>query len=126
MYKLKFLHRIDTGAKGNKADKVYHSVSLSDSEIELFAKNWRTTGMIELVEVQSKGKLKEVDVIKLFYSEADDEDKKIKDALLEKYGPKFSESLAKKREEAKELGIKGYALMSEETLDKKIEEIKKS
>ena len=125
MYKIKFLQRIDTGAKGNKADRKYHTVSLDDSEIESYGKNWRSTGMKEISEIELKdAKLNITDIIELFYPDGSDkEDMETKKNLLEKYSKhKDSDELEEKRQRAKELGIKGYQMMKEETLDAKITE----
>jgi hypothetical protein len=128
MYKIKFLSELATNRKGNKAVEKFHTVALSESEIERYSRQWKAMGFVEVKEVMTfektdshpASKLSASEIIEMFYSpklkvngrevkiEIDEDDLLIKESLLKKYGksasaPKEKEPNANDPEDQKEL-----------------------
>lgn len=92
MYKLKFLERIEKNKKGNKAEEKFMTVSCGENDIPNMAKHWKAMGFVELREViaQKGARLIPAQVVEKLYDPEvtpgfDNDDKLIKESLLQKY-----------------------------------------
>ena len=88
MYKIKYLESIVTNKKGNKSEEKFMTVSYGENDMTQAAQHWRAMGFVEIREIECYpgAKLSPAEIIKMFYDfDLDEEDKKIRDSLLQKY-----------------------------------------
>lgn len=106
MYKIKFLEKIDTGKKGNQVNRKSMTVSLGEADLNNMAAHWKGMGFVEIEDIECfKGASKsQIEIVNLFYSkdhivdgkkitvEMDDDDFKIKEALVAKFSKSKNKS----------------------------------
>jgi hypothetical protein len=105
MYKIKFLERIETNAKGNKSAERFMTVVYDDSNILLASRHWKSMGFIEVREIDlvtGSGRplptYTATQIAEMFYTpllkvngnemllQIDEDDIAVKESLLQKYG----------------------------------------